>query len=116
MARPSLLHFPEPVYEKNAALYRIMANPKRLHILNLLAQKEMSGWDTHVASGASVYPSLSNISTPPACVADLVALGHTGMKSGAGFAAWTPEQVAEFKRKYELRLRAAFEVLGVAPD
>lgn len=40
--RKSLVHFPEPVYEKNATLYRIMANPKRLHMLNLLAQKEMS--------------------------------------------------------------------------
>jgi ArsR family transcriptional regulator len=42
MSRKSLLHFPQPVYEKNATLYRIMANPKRLHMLNLLAQKEMS--------------------------------------------------------------------------
>jgi ArsR family transcriptional regulator len=40
--KKSLIHFPEPVYEKNATLYRIMANPKRLHMLNLLAQKEMS--------------------------------------------------------------------------
>lgn len=37
-----LEHFPQPVYQKNAVLYRIMANPKRLHMLNLLAQKEMS--------------------------------------------------------------------------
>lgn len=81
-----------------------------------MAQKEMSGWDTHVTSGASVYPSLSNISTPPSCVAHLVQQGRTGMKSGAGFAEWTPEQVADFRRKYELRLRAALEVLGVAPD
>jgi len=38
----SLTHFRPYVYEKNATLYRIMANPKRLHILNLLAQGEMS--------------------------------------------------------------------------
>lgn len=37
-----LEHFPKKVYERNAILYRLMANPKRLHILNLLAQKEMS--------------------------------------------------------------------------
>jgi ArsR family transcriptional regulator len=37
-----LEHFSQPVYHKNAVLYRIMANPKRLHMLNLLAQKEMS--------------------------------------------------------------------------
>lgn len=59
----------------------------RCSALGPMAQKEMSGWDTHVASGASVYPSLSNISTPPACVANLVQQGRNGMKSGAGFAA-----------------------------
>ncbi|OGG42174.1 hypothetical protein A3A21_02115 [Candidatus Jorgensenbacteria bacterium RIFCSPLOWO2_01_FULL_45_25b] len=37
-----LEHFPEAVYHKNALLYRLMANPKRLHMLNLLAQKEMT--------------------------------------------------------------------------
>lgn len=42
MKPTALEHFPERVYEKNATLYKIMANPKRLHILNLLAQKEMS--------------------------------------------------------------------------
>lgn len=88
----------------------------RFAALGPMAQKEMSGWDTHVASGASVYPSLSNIDTPPACVAGLVRQGRTGMKSGAGFEEWTPAEVAEFKRKYEARLQAAFAVLSVAPD
>lgn len=88
----------------------------RFAALGPMAQKEMSGWDTHVVSGASVYPSLSNIDTPPACVADLVKRGRTGMKSGAGFAEWTPEEVAAFKARYEARLQAAFAVLSVAPD
>lgn len=88
----------------------------RFAALGPMAQKEMSGWDTHVASGASVYPSLSNISTPPACVADLVKQGRTGMKSGAGFEEWTPDEVAAFRQRYEARLQAAFAVLGVAPD
>ena len=88
----------------------------RFAALGPMAQKEMSGWDTHVTSGAAVYPSLSNVNAPPACVTDLVKKGRTGMKQGAGFQDWTPEEVAEFKRKYELRLRAAFEVLGVEPD
>ena len=30
----------------------------RFAALGPMAQKEMSGWDTHVASGASVYPSI----------------------------------------------------------
>ncbi len=88
----------------------------RFAALGPMAQKEMSGWDTHVASGASVYPSLSNIGTPPACVADMVKQGRTGMKSGAGFAEWAPDEVAAFRRRYEERLQAAFAVLSVAPD
>ncbi|MFC3682997.1 3-hydroxyacyl-CoA dehydrogenase NAD-binding domain-containing protein [Hydrogenophaga luteola] len=88
----------------------------RFAALGPMAQKEMSGWDTHVASGASVYPSLSNIDTPPACVADLVKQGRTGMKSGAGFAEWTPEAVAAFRQRYDERLQAAYAVLSVAPD
>lgn len=88
----------------------------RFAALGPMAQKEMSGWDTHVASGASVYPSLSNISTPPACVADLVKQGRTGMKSGAGFEEWAPDEVAAFRLRYEARLQAASAVLGVAPD
>lgn len=88
----------------------------RFAALGPMAQKEMSGWDTHVASGASVYPSLSNIDTPPACVADLVKQGRTGMKSGAGFAEWTPAAVAAFRQRYDERLQAAYAVLSVAPD
>ena len=81
-----------------------------------IAQKEMSGWDTHAVSAAAVYPTLSNATTPPKCITDLVGAGRIGMNSGAGFANWTEDQVAEFKRKYNERLQAAFQVLTVAPD
>lgn len=53
-----LEHFPKRVYEKNAALYTIMANPKRLHILNLLAQREM----TVACLAEAVGCRMSNIS------------------------------------------------------
>lgn len=88
----------------------------RFAALGPMAQKEMSGWDTHVASGRSVYPSLSNISEPPTCVSDLVEAGRLGMNKGGGFRDWTPEQAALFKRNYEARLQAALQVLSVAPD
>ena len=75
----------------------------------------MSGWDTHVVSATAVYHSLSNATVPPRCVTDLVDAGRTGMNRGAGFAEWTDDEVANFKRKYNQRLQAAFEVLAVAP-
>lgn len=34
--------FPKVVYERNAHIYRILANPKRLEILNILKVKELS--------------------------------------------------------------------------
>lgn len=69
-----------------------------------MAQKELSGWDTHVVSGQSVDPSLSNVTTPPACVTELVQAGRFGIKTGAGF-----------KLNCEARLQAALRVLSVAP-
>ena len=76
----------------------------------------MSGWDTHLASGMSVYPTLSNVTTPPKCVTELVKAGRIGMNKGAGFESWTEDEVADFKRKYNERLIAALHVLTVAPD
>ena len=34
--------YPKEVYEKNAETYKILANPKRLEILNILKTKELS--------------------------------------------------------------------------
>lgn len=34
--------FPKSVYERNAHLYKILANPKRLEILNILKEHELS--------------------------------------------------------------------------
>lgn len=32
--------FPKEVYEKNAEIYKLLANPKRLEILNIIKNKE----------------------------------------------------------------------------
>jgi 3-hydroxybutyryl-CoA dehydrogenase len=63
-----------------------------------------------------IYPSLSNITTPPACVTNLVKSGKTGIAKGEGFKKWSPDEAMMLKRKYEERLKAAFEVLQIAPD
>ena len=34
--------FPKTTYERNAVIYKLLANPKRLEILNLLKQKELA--------------------------------------------------------------------------
>lgn len=34
--------FPKTTYERNTVIYKLLANPKRLEILNLLKQKELA--------------------------------------------------------------------------
>jgi 3-hydroxybutyryl-CoA dehydrogenase len=76
-----------------------------------IVQKEISGWDTTLRAGTEIYPTLSNTSTVPACLADLVAQGKTGMKSGEGFLKWTPEAIKAARAEYERKLKAAFALL-----
>ena len=81
-----------------------------------ILQKEISGWDSMARAAEEIYPSLSTATVLARCVADRVAVGHTGMKAGEGFRRWSPEEVAAERMAYEARLRAAFEVLGLAPE
>lgn len=37
--------FPKATYERNAEIYKILANPKRLEILNILKFRELSAGD-----------------------------------------------------------------------
>lgn len=81
-----------------------------------MTQKEISGWEGMTLAAEAIYPSLSNITAPPACVTDLAKSGKTGIAKGAGFRNWPPSEAAKVKKNYETRLKAAFEVLKVAPD
>ena len=76
-------------------------------------QKEISGWDSMAQASREIYPSLSNTDHLARCVSDLMAQGRTGMKTGAGFNTWTPEQIALERRHYDARLKAAFEILSM---
>ena len=81
-----------------------------------MTQKEISGWEGMTLAAELIYPSLSNIDAPPSCVTNLVKSGKTGIAKGAGFKAWSADEGASMKRKYETRLKAAFDVLKIAPD
>ena len=81
-----------------------------------MTQKEISGWEGMTLAAELIYPSLSNITQPPSCVSNLVKSGKTGIAKGAGFRAWSTDEAAIMKAKYEQRLKAAFEVLQIAPD
>ena len=76
-------------------------------------QKEISGWDSMARAAAEIYPSLSNSHVLADCVAGIIAAGKTGMKAGAGFMQWPSTLAASERAAYEVRLKAAFDVLSL---
>jgi len=78
-----------------------------------MTQKEISGWDGMANAAKEIYPSLSNITTLPPKVVQLMSEGKTGMKSGEGFRKWTPEERRQVSDSYSRRLKAAFDVLNI---
>jgi 3-hydroxybutyryl-CoA dehydrogenase len=77
-----------------------------------ILQKELSGLDTQLAAGRSIYPSLHNGSQPSKVLSDLVAAGHCGAKSGHGFWKWTPQTIAAEQIRFETTLMAAAKLLN----
>jgi 3-hydroxybutyryl-CoA dehydrogenase len=76
-----------------------------------MMQKEMSGWDTNLYAGKSLYPSLHTEQEPPRFLHDMVAKGHIGMKAKHGLWEWTDEKIAQQKGRIEKALQAAFKIL-----
>lgn len=76
-----------------------------------MMQKEMSGWDTNLLAGTSVYPHLYNEKAPPPFLKDMVAKGHIGMKARRGLWEWTDEKTAKEKARIERCLQAGMEIL-----
>jgi 3-hydroxybutyryl-CoA dehydrogenase len=78
-----------------------------------MTQKEISGWDGMANAAKEIYPSLSNITTLPPKVVQLMNEGKTGMKAGEGFRKWTPEEISQVTDSYSRKLKAAFNVLNI---
>ena len=78
-----------------------------------MTQKEISGWDGMANAAKEIYPSLSNITTLPPKLVELMNQGKTGMKAGEGFKKWTPEEAKQISESYSKRLKAAFDVLNM---
>lgn len=76
-----------------------------------MTQKEMSGWDTNLYAGTSLYPSLHSEKEPPQFLKDMIAKGHIGMKTKRGIWEWTDDGVAKEKARIEKVLQQAFEIL-----
>jgi len=79
-----------------------------------ILQKELSGLDTQLAAGRSIYPALSTGTKPSRVLTELVAAGHLGTKTGQGFWKWTPERIAREQERFERTLIAAAKLLGAS--
>jgi 3-hydroxybutyryl-CoA dehydrogenase len=76
-----------------------------------MKQKEFSGWDTNLAAGNVIYPTLCNNAKHGEMLHGMVAAGHIGMKTKHGFWEYDDAKIAEEKAAYEKKLRQAFELL-----
>jgi 3-hydroxybutyryl-CoA dehydrogenase len=76
-----------------------------------MMQKELSGWDTNLFAGTSVYPHLCNEKAPPPFLKEMVSKGRIGMKSKRGLWEWTDEAIARETARIERCLRAGMEIL-----
>ena len=77
-------------------------------------QKEISGWDSMAMAAAEIYPSLSTTTVLADCVKSNIAAGKTGMKAGEGFIKWSKDEISAARAAYDIRLKAAFDVLKLA--
>jgi len=76
-----------------------------------MMQKELSGWDTNLFAGTSVYPHLYNEKAPPPFLKEMVEMGHVGMKAKHGLWEWTDEKIAREKSRIERCLQAGMDIL-----
>ncbi|MCX5590380.1 3-hydroxyacyl-CoA dehydrogenase family protein [Alcaligenes endophyticus] len=74
-------------------------------------QREHAGLEVHCAAGAMIYPSLASNTEPSACLADKVAAGHFGLKTGQGFYTWTDEEVAQERKRYQSALLDGLNII-----
>lgn len=77
-----------------------------------ILQKEIAGLDVHAAAAATIYPSLSNVTIPPAPLADKAKEGKSGMKSGQGFYSWNATSATKEKERYHRVLQAALVAIS----
>jgi 3-hydroxybutyryl-CoA dehydrogenase len=76
-----------------------------------ILQKELAGFETHLAAARSIYPSLNNSPEPSPTLRRLVEEGKLGTKTGQGLRPWPPDVAERERERYERVLQAAARLL-----
>jgi 3-hydroxybutyryl-CoA dehydrogenase len=80
----------------------------RLAVLGLMENADLIGLDLTLDINRVVTPDLHRSPEPNALLQRLVAAGRLGFKTGSGFREWTPESIAECRRRLTRHLAQAF--------
>jgi 3-hydroxybutyryl-CoA dehydrogenase len=75
-------------------------------------QRDHAGIDVHCPAAATMYPSLATNTVPSRALAERLAAGKFGMKSGEGFFTWTPESISAERKRYDDLLKAGLRLLA----
>jgi 3-hydroxybutyryl-CoA dehydrogenase len=80
---------------------------RRLAVLGPLENADLVGTDLTLAIHKTVLPDIDSRPGPSPYLAELVAKGKLGFKTGEGFRKWTPEQQAALRSKVLQHLKKA---------
>lgn len=80
----------------------------RLTVLGPMENADLIGLDLTLDIERIVIPELDRSRRPNALLEKLVAAGNLGFKTGSGFREWTPESIADCRRRLSLHLRKIF--------
>ncbi|WP_323019055.1 3-hydroxyacyl-CoA dehydrogenase family protein [Pararhodobacter sp.] len=84
---------------------------RRLSVLGPLENADLVGTDLTLAIHETVLADIENRPGPSPYLRQLVVDGKLGMKSGAGFRKWTPEQAATVRNRVTTHLRKLATIL-----
>lgn len=80
----------------------------RLTVLGPMENADLIGLDLTLDIERIVIPELDHARRPNALLERLVAAGKLGFKTGSGFREWTPESIADCRRRLSLHLQKIF--------
>ena len=72
---------------------------RRLAVAGPFEVFDVAGWDTILAIAEQLFPDIESSSETPPLLADMVARGELGVKSGKGFYPWDDASVAALRQR-----------------